>query len=601
MKHLIKKTKNGNLRLMTHNGIPNLKRYPQFKMLFDENENHLIFAEPNNNRATKETLWYTSIEGTLKNYLDVDENYKQQIVAVLKKQTKELFNRALYIYEHDKDNKSILEVLEKSIEIPDLSDLNVVETTNNKIYVVLSRWSSIFDNYGAEKGIIKSLVPIKIKDVQIRVKYDNDKVAKNEKFLIRVGEKQFDSFTDENGNIDLVDIPFWTNIEIEYNDEVEKKWSFVCNSSDFFNIQIPPKITYHNVNVKFTDENGKPRKKEQVKFIINGKETTYTADSSGFISLPDLPIGEKFTAILEDGKKQEFTCDGRPVYELIKISKKIKKEEKVNKEPKLEKLKKEEPKIIEPPIIHTHKIDIDIKTSPKKIYVVNKKNKYIAKANVDIVEASKNYATNKKGYFVANLIEGQNYNFKAKSFWYKGKAEKNISKEESYRITVGFRKDLFFLLLFGFLLITTMVFVFKPKNYSNKVYFSGFLVSSQMTTDDVTTPFNKKCGEIFCSRELKDLEKDLPLANKFTFDAIVIGENLKFILYDKKNFEGNIIIEIEGPVIINNNRWQHDSSYNWVNDVNFEGEYKIFNSYEKVWSETNMNKWILGSAKIIKK
>jgi hypothetical protein len=92
-----------------------------------------------------------------------------------------------------------------------------------------------------------------------------------------------------------------------------------------------------------------------------------------------------------------------------------------------------------------------------------------------------------------------------------------------------------------------------------------------------------------------------------TFDGIAIDKGTRVIIYSEQNFSGKILLDIEGPVIINNGGRYRDSNHPDFKIIIDEINNKVFNSAlqtnfpqnKRLISETDMSEWSNGSMKII--
>ncbi len=143
---------------------------------------------------------------------------------------------------------------------------------------------------------------------------------------------------------------------------------------------------------------------------------------------------------------------------------------------------------------------------------------------------------------------------------------------------------------------------------SCNVFFSGLLVSDHADSDK-TGNWNTWNSQFFIeddysesvkSGNYPDAKKAFPKANKATFDGIAINQGTRLIIFKHKNFEGDTIIDIEGPAIINNiiyrgyypdKKWRKRAYNKYYNDR--------FPPSTRKWSKTDMTKWGLGSLQII--
>lgn len=101
--------------------------------------------------------------------------------------------------------------------------------------------------------------------------------------------------------------------------------------------------------------------------------------------------------------------------------------------------------------------------------------------------------------------------------------------------------------------------------------------------------------------EYPDNELAFPKAVKFTFDGIAIDRGTRVIIYEKKNFQGKILLDKVGPAIINNIRWKENKGHKHLNTMEYSDQelQKNFPQNVRIWSETDMHSWSYGSLKVI--
>ena len=99
--------------------------------------------------------------------------------------------------------------------------------------------------------------------------------------------------------------------------------------------------------------------------------------------------------------------------------------------------------------------------------------------------------------------------------------------------------------------------------------------------------------------EYPDNVKAFPKSAQSTFDGIAIDKGTRVIIYSEKNFKGDVLLDKNGPAIINNMIWKDSLSIDWKN-IKFKPPYQdTFPSSKRYFSKSNMNKWSYGSMKVI--
>ena len=77
------------------------------------------------------------------------------------------------------DVADMFNVIDSCIEIPDYDNIYRIQKPDGKSNYVLIKWGFISDDFNAQSGLVKKLVPIKVDTVRIKV-IKNSKTASNE-------------------------------------------------------------------------------------------------------------------------------------------------------------------------------------------------------------------------------------------------------------------------------------------------------------------------------------------------------------------------------------------------------------------------------------
>ncbi len=133
------------------------------------------------------------------------------------------------------------------------------------------------------------------------------------------------------------------------------------------------------------------------------------------------------------------------------------------------------------------------------------------------------------------------------------------------------------------------------------VHFSGLVMGGAYSSEGISKIYKiDKASEYVGSGHYTDNTKAFPKAVQQTFDGIAIDKGTRLIIYSKKNFNGKVLIDVSGPMIINNVLWKSDPRYNQENKKNFEQALQDkFPQSTRKWSSSNMHDWSYGSCKII--
>lgn len=141
-----------------------------------------------------------------------------------------------------------------------------------------------------------------------------------------------------------------------------------------------------------------------------------------------------------------------------------------------------------------------------------------------------------------------------------------------------------------------------PKPTENcGVHFSGWYLS-----DKDEYPW-RDCSQIFEEDEFGDYvgqgyypdnTKILPKSMKNSFDAVAVSKGTHLIIYSKPNFEGREVLNVKGPMLIEN--VYAKGTYGKLMTYTFKDELQeLFPPERRQWSSENMHEWANGSCKII--
>ncbi len=132
-----------------------------------------------------------------------------------------------------------------------------------------------------------------------------------------------------------------------------------------------------------------------------------------------------------------------------------------------------------------------------------------------------------------------------------------------------------------------------------RAHFSGALIGS--TYNDMF--FSKlyqpdSYSELVSAGEYKDNSRAFPKAVENTFDGIGIDADTRVIIFSKKNFKGDTLMDIKGPAIINNGMYRQSLAKR--NEMNFEGKFNdLYDQENIIWTKVNMMFWSYGSVKVL--
>jgi hypothetical protein len=134
-----------------------------------------------------------------------------------------------------------------------------------------------------------------------------------------------------------------------------------------------------------------------------------------------------------------------------------------------------------------------------------------------------------------------------------------------------------------------------------RVHFSGLLMGGRFIDNYVSKIYEvDRYSEYVGEGDYPDNSKAFPKSVYNTFDGIAIDSGTRLIIYSGKNFSGKVLLDVEGPKIINNVFRKNLSIALQVHDEKYPSY--LENKYPKSvreWSISNMIDWNSGSCKII--
>ena len=139
----------------------------------------------------------------------------------------------------------------------------------------------------------------------------------------------------------------------------------------------------------------------------------------------------------------------------------------------------------------------------------------------------------------------------------------------------------------------------QPPVEGCRTHFSGLLMddkslyqwSSVIFTDDKHSD-QIGCGHYPDFRTMKQ-------TYKASFDGMVIDEGTRVIIYSKPNYEGDILLDAEGPIVINNGTYKKSMRRLKFRDYKNQELQEKYPQEKRTWSSTNMHRWQDGSVKIL--
>ena len=141
----------------------------------------------------------------------------------------------------------------------------------------------------------------------------------------------------------------------------------------------------------------------------------------------------------------------------------------------------------------------------------------------------------------------------------------------------------------------------KAPTQNCRVHFSGLLMGGAAVLNNISKIYQEDyASEYVGGGFYVSNEKAFPKSVAQTFDGIAIDRGTRLIIYSKKNFKGQVLLDIRGPAIINNVIWKDDGRYKQCNTEDFPSNLQSnFPQNVRIWSSSNMHEWSFGSCKII--
>lgn len=403
-KQILKTTILKGLRPLFNNQTESIQRFHEIAVFFNTNKEYLLFAEPvftpNSNDLSID--WRTDFEGEAIEYDKLSEDDKILAKGILKREINQLYHIAYYLTPESKNRDRILSILDNAIEIPDINNIFLIRDDYNKTHVVVTSWGFIGESYNAQTGIIKKLVPVKVKNIVFKIFLKNKKKAINEDLTFDFLGKSRVLTSDSNGEITIFDLPFATPIKIsnKLNDSDNVLFDNICGKEDSYSIIInkdgePPILQIQTLN-----KDGLILRDIELECIWGSVKKKFVSDKNGIIELHDLAFNTDFECYQEkDGIKINYhtfrTVVGQVIYNVV-ISESF-------------------------PVM-----------ALKKIYFLKPNGKKLSKVKAQIVEGIrfKDYISGKDGTLILeDYQDGDNLEVTAKKGFYKGTHSILIEKE----------------------------------------------------------------------------------------------------------------------------------------------------------------------------
>lgn len=130
------------------------------------------------------------------------------------------------------------------------------------------------------------------------------------------------------------------------------------------------------------------------------------------------------------------------------------------------------------------------------------------------------------------------------------------------------------------------------------VHFSGTMLADEKVGTHISTIYvPDDFGEYVGDGRYPSNKVAFPKAVKYTFDAIAVDAGTNLIIYEKPDFQGKVLLDVHGPCLINNVKFQNDSRIKDFQTKTFSPELEAnYPPSCRKWSDSDMNAWDFGSS-----
>jgi len=134
----------------------------------------------------------------------------------------------------------------------------------------------------------------------------------------------------------------------------------------------------------------------------------------------------------------------------------------------------------------------------------------------------------------------------------------------------------------------------------SKVHFTGLVMSDHFSSRDLSKIRQKdEFSDFISPGKYANINAVLKQSTNSTLDGIAIPPGTRLVIYSKDDFEGEILLDVTGPAIINNGIWQNDKRYMEANSKDYPADLQgVYPQSVRKWSSSNMHPWSEGSMEI---
>lgn len=141
----------------------------------------------------------------------------------------------------------------------------------------------------------------------------------------------------------------------------------------------------------------------------------------------------------------------------------------------------------------------------------------------------------------------------------------------------------------------------QSKIDAHLVHFTGLVMSDEYKDGDLSKAYVMDgYSEFLKPGKYNNIKSTLTNSTRYTFDGIAIPPKTRLIIYSGSNLTGTKLVDVTGPAIINNSKWQFDNRYMSANSKTYITALQgTFPQSVRQWSISDMHDWQNGSIEII--
>lgn len=266
-----------------------LERYKQISNIAVNENFDVIFAEPVFTKNSDKVNWFTSIDGDIYKFSELNDQQIKEVKHQIWSTCKKLDDLTTLWSEEGK--KNLANIMEGSIEIPSLDSVFLV---NNK--VVLCNWGFVEDRFNAQKGIIRKIAQ-EFSNVTVNILI----LTESSKPLSGVSVEIENVFhdTDASGSLTISNLELGSSIDLNIKHESYEIYSekIKINSNSLKKEitllkKTPTPSTYNENKLILLNSKGSPILEKSVKIINDINAHNEKSDKNGVIDLKNYKNNE---------------------------------------------------------------------------------------------------------------------------------------------------------------------------------------------------------------------------------------------------------------------------------------------------------------------